>query len=201
MQRRNDHALSCDEHLCAAAHCPGAWRGGVGVGYPGQTLSGRAFGHRSQHAGPCASEAGRRTDRSGGQADPHVQSVSDSPTGAVGRPFMRLGQHGHGVFLQLGAGSQRSGDQAGAFARSQQRDRPSGNRGVRAGVSWALAGHALGHRQSQSAKRLRAAGRRFRARAAERRLGLAKRGRDAPQCRGGIHRGDSGRGRHSTGAR
>ncbi len=75
------------------------------------------------------------------------------------------------VLLQHRARGQRGGAQDRAQVRPRQGHRPARDRRLREGLPRPLDRHAVGHRQPQGAGRLRPAGRRLRARAAERRGG------------------------------
>ena len=127
---------------------------------------------------------------------PHLQPVAHPRPGSRRRPHRGDHRPGRGVLLQFRPRGERGGDQGRAQVRPRSRHRRAGDHRDGEGVPRPLARHAVGHRQPQGAGRLRAAGVRVRARAAQRPRGGAP-GGGAQQERGGdLRRADPGRRRH-----
>ena len=100
------------------------------------------------------------------------------------------------VLLQHRPRGQRGGAQDRAQVRPRQGHRAPGDRRLREGLPRPLDRDAVGDRQPEDPGRLRPAGRRLRARAAERRRALENVARTQPERRRRVPRGDPGRRRH-----
>ncbi len=129
------------------------------------------------HAHPRTGAGAAGADR---PADPFVELLPRAAAGAAGRQAVRAVGPRQRLLLQHRARSERGGDQGRAQVRPRPRHRPARDHRLREGLPRPLDRHPVGHRQRQGAGRLRPAGRRLRAGAAER------------------HRGDRGGGQHAA---